>query len=142
VSGGTPEAAAIDRVLREHTGHHHHELLAPLGYFFVPVFFVYTGMQVQLTSFFDAATVAIALGMTVVALVGKIAAGYVAGDVDRALVGWGMVPRGEVGLIFAMVGKQLGVVSEQVFAVIVIMIILTTVVTPVVLVRLLRKHAP
>ena len=134
------EGSAIERVLREHAGHHHHELLAPLGYFFVPVFFVYTGMQVQLTSFFDPATVAIALGMTVVALVGKIAAGYVAGNVDRALVGWGMVPRGEVGLIFAMVGKQLGVVSEQVFAVIVIMVILTTVVTPIVLVRLLRKH--
>ena len=46
------------------------------------------------------------------------------------LVGWGMVPRGEVGLIFAMVGKKLGVMSEAMFSVIVIMVILTTLLTP------------
>jgi Kef-type K+ transport system membrane component KefB len=50
-----------------------------------------------------------------------------------------MVPRGEVGLIFAMVGKQLGVMDEAMFSVIVIMVILTTLVTPPVLTWLLRR---
>jgi Kef-type K+ transport system membrane component KefB len=50
-----------------------------------------------------------------------------------------MVPRGEVGLIFAMVGKQLGVMSETMFSVIVIMVILTTLITPPVLTLLLRR---
>ena len=50
-----------------------------------------------------------------------------------------MVPRGEVGLIFAMVGKTLGVMSESMFSVIVIMVILTTLLTPPILTALLRK---
>jgi Kef-type K+ transport system membrane component KefB len=51
-----------------------------------------------------------------------------------------MVPRGEVGLIFAMVGKQLGVMSEAMFSVIVIMVILTTLLTPPILTVLLRRQ--
>lgn len=50
-----------------------------------------------------------------------------------------MVPRGEVGLIFAMVGKKLGVMDEALFSVIVIMVILTTLITPPALTWLLRK---
>jgi Kef-type K+ transport system membrane component KefB len=50
-----------------------------------------------------------------------------------------MVPRGEVGLIFAMVGKQLGVMNETMFSVIVMMVILTTLVTPPVLTALLKR---
>jgi len=49
------------------------------------------------------------------------------------------VPRGEVGLIFAMAGKNLGVVSEQMFSVVIIMVILTTLVTPFMLMRLMRR---
>ena len=51
-----------------------------------------------------------------------------------------MVPRGEVGLIFAMVGKNLGVMSESMFSVIVIMVILTTLLTPPILSVLLRRQ--
>jgi Kef-type K+ transport system membrane component KefB len=51
-----------------------------------------------------------------------------------------MVPRGEVGLIFAMVGSQLGVIGESLFSVIVIMVILTTLVTPPVLSWLLKRQ--
>ncbi|MGB6033421.1 MAG: cation:proton antiporter, partial [Bacteroidota bacterium] len=49
---------------------------------------------------------------------------------DRLTVGIGMVPRGEVGLIFASVGKGLGVVSDSVFSAIVIMVMVTTLITP------------
>jgi Kef-type K+ transport system membrane component KefB len=96
-------------------------------------------MQVDLATLADPAVVAIALGITVAAIVGKLAAGVFAGDAGRWVVGWGMVPRGEVGLIFAMVGKQLGVMSETMFSVIVIMVILTTLITPPVLTLLLRR---
>ena len=51
-----------------------------------------------------------------------------------------MVPRGEVGLIFAVVGKQLGVMDDQAFSVIVAMIMFTTLLTPIVLARLLRRQ--
>ncbi|HQR04190.1 MAG TPA: cation:proton antiporter [Rhodocyclaceae bacterium] len=138
-SKSTP--ATLRTVLDRHTDHQHEHLLEPLGYFFVPVFFVFTGMQVDLRTLADPATVAIALGVTAAAIAGKLLAGLAAGrGVNAWIVGWGMVPRGEVGLIFAMAGKGLGVMSETLFSVIVIMVILTTMITPPVLTRLLRRH--
>ncbi len=134
-----PEREKIDAVLERHARHHHQILMEPLGHVFVPVFFVFTGMQVKLEALTDPRVIAIALGITLVAVVGKIAAGLAAGAVRKWVVGWGMVPRGEVGLIFAMVGRQLGVIDEQVFSVMLVMVMLTTLVTPPVLGRLLRK---
>ncbi|MFY9327282.1 MAG: cation:proton antiporter [Georgfuchsia sp.] len=126
-------------ILKRHTGHQHEHMIEPIGYFFVPVFFVLTGMQVDLGTLADPHIVAVALGITLAAIVGKLAAGYLAGSAERWIVGWGMVPRGEVGLIFAMVGRQLGVINESMFSVIVIMVILTTLITPPLLTRLLAR---
>ena len=128
-------------MLKRHTRHQHEQMIEPIGYFFVPVFFVLTGMQVDLTALADPKVVMIALGITVAAVVGKLVAGFAAGKGKNPwLVGWGMVPRGEVGLIFAMVGKNLGVMSEAMFSVIVIMVILTTLLTPPILTVLLRRQ--
>ena len=114
-------------------------VIDPVGYLFVPVFFVYTGMQVDLASFADPKIVLAALAITAAAVAGKLVSGLAAGSANKWLVGWGMVPRGEVGLIFAMVGRELGVVPDGVFSMIVIMVVLTTLVTPPVLQRLMRK---
>ena len=131
----------IRAVLARHTSHQHEHMLEPIGYFFVPVFFVLTGMQVDLTALADPKVVMVALGITVAAVVGKLVAGFAAGKgMNPWLIGWGMVPRGEVGLIFAMVGKKLGVMSEAMFSVIVIMVILTTLLTPPILTVLLRRQ--
>ncbi len=133
--------AAMNKVLTRHTSHQHEHMIEPIGYFFVPVFFVLTGMQVDLTVLADPKVVMVALGITVVAVIGKLVAGFAAGKgMNPWLVGWGMVPRGEVGLIFAMVGKQLGVMSEAMFSDIVIMVILTTLITPPILTVLLRRQ--
>ncbi|MGB9356894.1 MAG: cation:proton antiporter [Azonexus sp.] len=132
----------IRAVLARHTSHQHEHMIEPIGYFFVPVFFVLTGMQVDLTVLADPMVVAVALGITVAAVAGKLVAGFAAGKgMNPWVVGWGMVPRGEVGLIFAMVGKKLGVMSEEMFSVIVIMVILTTLLTPPILTVLLRRQS-
>jgi Kef-type K+ transport system membrane component KefB len=116
-------------------------MIEPIGYFFVPIFFVLTGMQVDLTTLSNPQTVAVALGVTLAAVIGKLVSGFAAGQGKNPwLVGWGMVPRGEVGLIFAMVGKNLGVMSENMFSVIVIMVILTTLLTPPILTQLLSRQ--
>ncbi len=139
------ESALVERVraiLAKHTGQQHEHLIEPIGYFFVPVFFVLTGMQVDLQTLADPAILMVGLGITAAAVVGKLVAGLAAGrEAGGWLVGWGMVPRGEVGLIFAMTGRQLGVMSEAMFSVIVIMVILTTLITPPVLTLLLKKAA-
>jgi Kef-type K+ transport system membrane component KefB len=135
-------AEKLRPILLKHSGHQHEHMIEPIGYFFVPVFFVLTGMQVDLKTLADPAVLGIGLGITAVAVTGKLVSGLAAGKAGKWLVGWGMVPRGEVGLIFAMVGKQLGVMSETMFSVIVIMVILTTLITPPVLTALLRKSTP
>jgi Kef-type K+ transport system membrane component KefB len=129
----------VEKVLTRHNEKHMEHLVEPLGHFLVPFFFVMTGMHVKLDLLANRHALLIALGLTVVAVAGKVVAGLAAGRGNRWLVGWGMVPRGEVGLIFAAVGKGLGVVTDEEFSVIVIMVILTTLMTPPILAWLLKR---
>lgn len=120
-----------------HNDKHVEELVEPLAHFFVPIFFVMTGMSVDITSLFNPKILTIALIITLVAFVGKYVSGFVTRNVNKHLVGVGMVPRGEVGLIFATAGQSLGVISTEIFSIIVIMVILTTLTTPPILMRIL-----
>lgn len=130
----------IVRVVEPHAHRHIEDLIEPLVHFLVPIFFIVTGMTVDLMTLFDGKILLMALAITAVAFIGKVLAGLPARKGDRALVGWGMVPRGEVGLIFASIGLGLGVISPAVFSVIVIMVILTTLLTPPILTFLLKRQ--
>jgi len=134
------DAERAGRALERYRSHHHEHILEPLGHFLVPVFFIHTGMQVDLKALADPAVIGVALALTVAAVAGKVVAGVAAGAVNKWVVGWGMVPRGEVGLIFAAIGKQLGVVNDALFSVIVTMVILTTLATPPILAWLLARQ--
>ena len=69
--------------------------------------------------------------LLVAAIVGKLLAGFGASrDNNRWAIGIGMLPRGEVGLIFAAIGKSLGVIDDALFSAIVLMVILTTLLAP------------
>ena len=138
--GDAATKSRVREVLDRHAKHHLEELLMPIGWVFVPLFFIYTGMQVNLEVLKDAHLVVVALGVTFVAFAGKLVSGLVAGPVNKWIVGWGMAPRGEVGLIFAVVGKQLGVVDDEEFAAIVIMVMLTTLLTPPILAWLIKRQ--
>jgi len=117
-----------------HDGSTMQSLIAPLEALFAPVFFVLMGMQVNIMAFMNPNVLWLAFGLIIVAFIGKIVSGLPAGKgADRLTIGIGMVPRGEVGLIFAGVGKSLGVVSDAVFSAIVMMVIVTTLVTPIAL---------
>jgi Kef-type K+ transport system membrane component KefB len=106
---------------------------APLEQIFAPVFFLLMGMQVNLSTFARPGTLAMAAALTAAAVAGKIVCGLAAGKTDRLSVGLGMVPRGEVGLIFASVGKALGVIDDALFSAVVIMVMVTTMMTPIAL---------
>ncbi len=131
--------AKINEILEHHSEKHVEELIEPLAHFLVPIFFVYTGMEVKLETLFEPSIIMVALGVTVAAFIGKVVAGLAAGKVDKLLVGIGMIPRGEVGLIFASIGKSLEVISDEVFSVIVVMVMLSTLITPIILTALLRR---
>lgn len=130
----------LNKITAHHSEQHVNELIEPVAYFLVPIFFVVTGMNVRLDTLLDPKVLTVALGITAVAVIGKYISGFAAGPVNKQIVGFGMVPRGEVGLIFATMGKSLGVVSEELFSVIVIMVILTTLLTPPILSLLLKKN--
>lgn len=130
----------IQKALRKHADCHMEHLIEPIGHFFVPLFFLMIGLKVELTTFAQPAILLTALAITAAAFVGKIISGLVAGKVRKAIVGWGMVPRGEVGLIFASMGLAIGVISQDMFSIIVIMVILTTLFTPPILTTLLQKE--
>jgi Kef-type K+ transport system membrane component KefB len=130
----------VSTVIERHADRHIEDIIAPLGHFFVPIFFVITGMNVRLETLFNLPILLVALGVTVAAFIGKIASGLVAGNVQKSIVGWGMIPRGEVGLIFAATGRALGVVNDEVFSIIVIMVILSTLLPPPILTYLLKRN--
>lgn len=127
-------------IISRHSNRHIEDLIAPVGMFLIPVFFIVTGMNVDLTTMFNLPILLLALGITTVAFVGKVVSGLVAGKVNKYIVGVGMIPRGEVGLIFAMIGKNLNVISDEVFSVIIITVILTTMLTPPILTALLKRY--
>lgn len=125
--------------LNYYANRHLEEVIEPIALFLVPIFFVYTGINVDLTTFFNPQVIVAGLALTVVAFVGKVISGVAAGNAKKLIVGIAMVPRGEVGLIFATIGRQLGVVNDEVFSIIIIMVILTTLVTPPLLAVLLKR---
>lgn len=128
------------REFRERGEHRLDELIQPIASIFVPVFFVLMGMRVELTAFARVDVLGLAALLTVAAIIGKqvCALGPVERGLDRLSIGLGMIPRGEVGLIFASIGLTLRVGGERiidpaVFSAVVIMVIVTTMVTPPVL---------
>ena len=125
------------------------ELMHPLGMFFVPLFFVMMGLRVELGNIANREILVLGAGLVVVALVGKLLAplGVVGGGTNRLAVGMGMVPRGEVGLIFAGVGSGLvlngsPIISPGVFSALVVMVLVTTLLAPVGLRWAFRRADP
>ena len=114
------------------------EALAPLTALLVPIFFVDTGISVDLSQFSGTATWKLAIGLTVVAIIGKLVCAWGVREpgVNRLAVGLGMIPRGEVGLIFAGVGRGITmpdgtpVIDDGTFSAIVVMVMITTMITP------------
>jgi len=114
------------------------ELLHPLSAVFGPLFFVLMGARIDLGLAVSASVLGLAALLTVCAVAGKLACalGVVEPGANRLAVGIGMVPRGEVGLIFAGIGAGLVVAGRPlldagIFSTVVLMVLVTTVVTPV-----------
>ncbi|MDF1645379.1 MAG: cation:proton antiporter [Legionellaceae bacterium] len=107
------------------------ELVAPLESLLAPLFFMLIGIQVKLEAFLDWHVLLISGGLTIAAVIGKLVSGLGAGKKDdRLLIGIGMLPRGEVGIVFASIGRTLGVLSDELFSAIILMVIITTFMAP------------
>jgi len=114
--------------------HKMHQLTSGVTEFFVPFFLVNIGMQLNLSLFRDGSVIALAIVITVLAVITKfVGGGLGAWGMQRremAQVGIGMVPRGEVGIVVAQIGLGLAAISEQFFASVVFMAVATTLIAP------------
>jgi Kef-type K+ transport system membrane component KefB/glycine cleavage system regulatory protein len=106
--------------------------LNSVGTFFIPVFFVLIGVNAELEAMVRPSVLAMAGVLTALAVAGKLvsAVGAVGLRSDRWLIGVGMIPRGEVGLIFASVGLAQGVLDGELYGALLVVVLVTTVVTP------------
>ncbi len=116
----TPQRARIEKAT---TG---------IGHFFVPIFFASVGAAVDIAVFRDMDALKIALALFVVGFAGKFAAGFAPFWIrgNKTLIGLAMVPRGEVGLIFAQTGAAAGVLDSRLFSAITLVVLATTFVAP------------
>jgi Kef-type K+ transport system membrane component KefB len=126
---------------------HIEERIRPVADLFVPIFFVMMGVMVDLRTLnpFIASNqqnIIIALNLLVVAIIGKYFSGFSIpwAKVNRSLIGFGMIPRGEVGLIFASYGLTHKLIDKGLYTSVLIMIMMTTFLTPPILKALLKAE--
>ena len=130
------------------TEHHAHirEQIKPVVDVFSPIFFVMVGVTVQVATLSpldpqSRSTLLLAGGLTLAAIIGKLLSGFgVLGEqVNRWAVGMGMVPRGEVGLIFASIGLSSHILGEGDYAALLMMVTVTTLLAPLLLTFVLGR---
>jgi Kef-type K+ transport system membrane component KefB len=145
IVGAFAAGLALARTERRHEIQ---KALRPVVDVFAPVFFVSIGAQVDVGYLNPFAAgnrpaLVLALGLVLVGVLGKFAAGFFAwGGVRRSFIGAGMIPRGEVGLIFAQIGRESGALPEPVFVAVVLAVFATTFLTPPLLAALSPSRSP
>ncbi len=122
------------------------EQTKPLLALMTPFFFVVTGTKVELAQLADWTTLGVLALITAIAIISKLIGGFLGalslGKKGALIVGIGMVPRGEVGVVVASLGLAAGVFSPRIYALIVAMSLLTAMITPPFLAILLREKKP
>jgi len=125
------------------------ENIKPVADIFTPIFFVVVGAPVNVALFipgsadFSVPVLVVGAILTAIAIVGKLLAGLAVRrpEINRLAIGVGMVPRGEVGLIFASFGLREGILSGEVYSAILIMVIVSTFMVPPLLKPLLERKS-
>jgi Kef-type K+ transport system membrane component KefB len=137
------EKEKIDHLLNKHKHGHIEDLVTNIGLFLVPIFFVFTGLQIDFASLLNPQVYFSAFIVSIVAIAGKVVAGLATSGAlkEKLLVGTAMVPRGEVGLIFASVGKSMGAINGELFSVIILVIMTTTFLAPPAIKFLLKTYS-
>ncbi len=119
---------------------------APVAAFFTPFFFGFVGAQVDPAAFGSLSTVALLLGITLLAVVAKFAGSFLgairSGRRRATLIAWGMVPRGEVEIIVAGLALAAGAIERDLYAVIVGMVVITALLVPPLMGGLVRRAEP
>ncbi len=124
--------------------HEIEENVTQMGFFFVPIFFATVGASIDLSALMTREALIIGSLLIVVGVAGKVIAGFAPWwfKGNKLLVGVALVPRGEVGLIFAQLGLSAGVLSDERFGALMLMVIVTTFLTPPLLSLIAARGVP
>jgi Kef-type K+ transport system membrane component KefB len=124
-----------------HDRHEIEKATTAIGNFVVPIFFAAVGALVNLSAMMNMKSLVIGAALIVCGVLGKVAAGWAPAWFKgrKLLVGVAMVPRGEVGLIFAQMGLASGAIDDGLFGAIMLMVLVTTLVTPPALAAIARQ---
>lgn len=103
-----------------------------IGHFFVPIFFVSVGAAVDIRTLGDARVLVLGGALIAVGVLGKFLSGFAPFwfKGNKSLIGIAMIPRGEVGLIFAQMGLATGALTSQLYSAVAMMVLATTFITP------------
>lgn len=116
-------------------------LITSIGKFLVPIFFIYAGMQVDIISALNIETIKLAALLSIFAIASKCVSGmFLPKGINKWLVGFGMVPRGEIGIIFALSGLKFNLINNTLFTALLLMIVITSVITPIMLTKLNKNN--
>ena len=119
---------------------------APVAAFFTPFFFGFVGAQIDPAAFGSLPTLGLLAGVTLLAIATKFAGAFLgairAGRNRAVLIGWGMVPRGEVEIIVAGLALTAGAIKPDLYAVIVGMVVITAILVPPLMGPLVRRAEP
>jgi Kef-type K+ transport system membrane component KefB len=115
--------AAHERVERD---------VSSIAQIFVPIFFLNIGISTDISTMADARVIGVALVLSAIAIVAKVGAalGVIGSRGDKWTIGFGMLPRGEVGLIFASIGLSVGALSEELYGSLLVVVLATTLIAP------------
>jgi len=114
------------------------ELIKPVADIFVPIFFVVIGIAVDIKVLLKTDVILVALVFCAVAIMGKTFSGFAARGANKLIVGIGMIPRGEVGLIFAAFGVRFALIDDLLYSSLLFIVVVTTAMTPVLLRMMFR----
>jgi Kef-type K+ transport system membrane component KefB len=109
------------------------EMLKPLAHVFVPMFFIYIGLLLDIKKLLHVETLIIIAALVIVSFTGRIIAGFMLREkkVNKLILGLGMTPIGEAGLIFAMFGKNIGLINSTTLAAIVAALVISAISAPI-----------
>ena len=108
------------------------ELISPIGKVLTPVFFIYAGMQVDIIAALNFNTIKLAVLISVFAIASKAVCGiFLPKQINKWIVGFGMVPRGEIGIIFALAGLEFQLIDNEMFTALLLMVVVTSIVAPI-----------
>src|SRR3989338_669609 len=120
---------------------HFQAKIQPMAHIFVPIFFVVAGLYLDAKALFLPGMLPLVFALTIIAVVGKLVSGFgaIGTKTSKLAIGIGMIPRGEVGLIFSAFGLAASLITKDIYSALVLVIMITTIVTPPFLVRAMKN---